>query len=403
MPHAPARSFAVQHDVVGVVGGLLLAAGPAGAADLVVKAPRYEAFAPAVDGPNGKIEGFGGSFSDKTIYGVKGAFSVPLGDRFGLQIDGAAGTFDDSGFGSIGGHLFWRNPAQGLFGLYANHTHWDRFSGAHVTQLAGEGELYLGRWSLQGIAGVEFGNRTSRVTTSTTTDVTLATTATIVTEFYDVKTQFFDKINLSYYPLDNWKVFVGHRYLGGKHAAAVGTEWALPLAGSALASLFVEGRAGEDDFRGVWGGLKVYFGQRDKSLIQRHRQDDPIEWTPESLFSIVNSFGRTTTSTTTCPPGEVFVIGIGCTGIPSDVRLKRDIGLLARLGNGIGLYRYRYLWSDTVYVGVMAQEVATIVPDAVLQGADGFFRVDYGRLGLRLFTWEEWVETRPAEAASLAA
>jgi hypothetical protein len=27
-----------------------------------------------------------------------------------------------------------------------------------------------------------------------------------LTEFYDVKTQFFDKINLSYYPLDNWKV-----------------------------------------------------------------------------------------------------------------------------------------------------------------------------------------------------
>ncbi len=29
----------------------------------------------------------------------------------------------------------------------------------------------------------------------------------------------------------------------------------------------------------------------------------------------------------------------------SDRRLKRDIVLLARLG--IGVYRYRYLWSDT--------------------------------------------------------
>ena len=33
----------------GFVGGLLLAAGPAAAADIVVKAPQYETFAPAVD------------------------------------------------------------------------------------------------------------------------------------------------------------------------------------------------------------------------------------------------------------------------------------------------------------------------------------------------------------------
>jgi len=75
---------------------------------------------------------------------------------------------------------------------------------------------------------------------------------------------------------------------------------------------------------------------------------------------------------------------------PSDIRLKRDIDLLERLDNGLGLYRYRYLWSDQLYVGVMAQEVATVMPAAVLTGADGYLRVDYGRLGLRLQTWEEW-------------
>ena len=35
--------------------------------------------------------------------------------------------------------------------------------------------------------------------------------------------------------------------------------------------------------------------------------------------------------------------------------------------SGLGLYSYRYLWSDTVYVGVMAQEVALIHPDAVVR------------------------------------
>ncbi len=76
---------------------------------------------------------------------------------------------------------------------------------------------------------------------------------------------------------------------------------------------------------------------------------------------------------------------------PSDIRLKRDIVLIARLDNGLGLYRYRYVWSDTVYVGVMAQEVALLRPDAVVRDAlDDYLRVDYSRLGLRLMTLPQW-------------
>ena len=77
--------------------------------------------------------------------------------------------------------------------------------------------------------------------------------------------------------------------------------------------------------------------------------------------------------------------------IVSDVRLKHDITPVGELASGLGLYRYRYLWSDTAYVGVMAQEVAEVVPEAVRRGADGYLRVDYSRLGLRLQTWDEWV------------
>jgi hypothetical protein len=75
---------------------------------------------------------------------------------------------------------------------------------------------------------------------------------------------------------------------------------------------------------------------------------------------------------------------------PSDIRLKRDIVELGELDNGLRLYRYRYLWSDTVYVGVMAQEVAALRPDAVSRGEDGYLRVDYGRLGLEFLTFDEW-------------
>ena len=74
----------------------------------------------------------------------------------------------------------------------------------------------------------------------------------------------------------------------------------------------------------------------------------------------------------------------------SDVRLKRDITPLGRLDDGLELYSFRYLWSDTVYVGVMAQEVAATMPSAVMMGEDGYLRVDYGKLGLRMRTLAEW-------------
>src|SRR5215813_994451 len=75
----------------------------------------------------------------------------------------------------------------------------------------------------------------------------------------------------------------------------------------------------------------------------------------------------------------------------SDVRLKRDIVQIGQLASGPHIYRYRYLWDDTFYVGVMAQEIAVTVPDAVVRDNDGYLRVAYDRLGLKLMTWDEWL------------
>jgi len=39
----------------------------------------------------------------------------------------------------------------------------------------------------------------------------------------------------------------------------------------------------------------------------------------------------------------------------------------------------------------MAQEVQAVMPEAVMRGRDGYLRVQYHRLGLRMQAWEEWV------------
>jgi outer membrane immunogenic protein len=71
----------------------------------------------------------------------------------------------------------------------------------------------------------------------------------------------------------------------------------------------------------------------------------------------------------------------GSTLFPSDARLKRDIALVGRRSDGLGVYAYKYLWSDAVYIGVLAQEVALIHPGAVVRDdLTGYLSVDYGLL-----------------------
>lgn len=76
----------------------------------------------------------------------------------------------------------------------------------------------------------------------------------------------------------------------------------------------------------------------------------------------------------------------------SDRRLKRDINALTVLADGTKLYSFRYLWSETVYVGVMAQDLLADPEraDAVLKQANGYYAVDYHRLGLQMATIEDW-------------
>ncbi|HET7165192.1 MAG TPA: tail fiber domain-containing protein [Pseudolabrys sp.] len=75
----------------------------------------------------------------------------------------------------------------------------------------------------------------------------------------------------------------------------------------------------------------------------------------------------------------------------SDIRAKHDVVLLGHVDNGLGFYRFSYNGSDKAFVGVMAQEVEAIMPDAVVRGSDGYLRVNYDRLGLHMQTWEDWV------------
>ena len=95
--------------------------------------------------------------------------------------------------------------------------------------------------------------------------------------------------------------------------------------------------------------------------------------------------------------------GGGGGGRRSDIALKHDIVLLGHLSNGLGYYRFSYLGSHKAFVGVMAQEVQAVMPDAVTRGSDGYLRVYYEKLGLTFRTYRDWLAggaTIPQEEVS---
>jgi hypothetical protein len=268
--------------------GLLLTGETAAAADLTgYTAPPPMAQLPAVDGVNGKLDAFGGGYNRGAIGGMGGSLSLPLGQSFGTQIDGLGADLGGSAYGSIADHLFWRNPSAGLIGLYGNYAHYDGASGVNIVQGAAEGEAYINNFTIRALAGVEGGN---------------SGTFNFGTQKFNVQTRFFDKVNFEYYATENTRFYVGHRYQGGINAAAAGAEQMFHTGGGMAVSAYVEGRLGEDNYKAIWGGIRVYFGGADKSLIRRSREDDPGNWEPDSLFSLSSNVKTTPATPAPAPP-----------------------------------------------------------------------------------------------------
>ena len=72
--------------------------------------------------------------------------------------------------------------------------------------------------------------------------------------------------------------------------------------------------------------------------------------------------------------------GVAAAALPlifsSDRRLKSNIVRIAALENGLPVYEYDIF--DRHEVGVMADEVERVMPEAVIVGHDGYKRVAYG-------------------------
>jgi hypothetical protein len=82
------------------------------------------------------------------------------------------------------------------------------------------------------------------------------------------------------------------------------------------------------------------------------------------------------------------LMGLGAAGIPllSDIRTKDNIKQIHWLPNGLPVYEYEYKpeWKDEAghgkFIGVMAQDVLKVQPNAIIHRDDGYMMVNYGVL-----------------------
>lgn len=63
--------------------------------------------------------------------------------------------------------------------------------------------------------------------------------------------------------------------------------------------------------------------------------------------------------------------------IASDKRLKENIKAVGKLNNGLTVYCFNFNGSKVPQIGLLAQEVKEVKPQAVIEGDDGYLRVRY--------------------------
>jgi hypothetical protein len=209
----------------------------------------FAAGLPAVAYPNFTLGGFGGSAFDATLGAAEGRLTLPLDHSWGAQVDTILGFVDGRFYGQAAGHLFWRDPTVGLAGLYAAYNHQDGEIDTDTGRVGGEGELYLGNFTASGVAGWKFGDDDG----------------------------FFAQAKLSVYFDPNSKFYVGYIH-EDQDIASIGFEHLFQSSGI---SLYGEGRIGDDDYKAVFAGIRVYFGNQTpggKSLIGRDREDVAPLW-----------------------------------------------------------------------------------------------------------------------------
>jgi len=217
---------------------------------------------PAVSQTNFTFDGGGGGIDHRSIGYVEGAVATPLSHSTGFELQGTAGSWAGKSFEGVTAHLFMRDPSVGLLGLYGQYlnsgypSNLGGTSNSDLVRAALEGEYYAGPFSLEGRAGWEGGS---------------------------VGTRFYDRANIAFYPVDDFRMALGHIEEAGRGFGTFMVEY---QPDEKLGATFYAEALESHNIVSAFGGVRFYFGGPSKSLKEHARQDDPEGNIPEDLMGI---------------------------------------------------------------------------------------------------------------------
>lgn len=119
---------------------------------------------------------------------------------------------------------------------------------------------------------------------------------------------------------------------------------------------------------------------RDMAKYQ-YQTSAPQQQLANYMSMISGDYGGTTTQTTPGPSGMQTlgqIASIASMFGGSDERFKENIKQVG-VHKGFNIYEYNYLWSPKKWIGVIAQEVEKIMPEAVIK-VNGYRFVNYGMI-----------------------
>jgi hypothetical protein len=112
---------------------------------------------PAVAPTNLKITGAGTSTDGEGGWFFGGALTAPIGERWGIQVEGGAAGNDFDTVTGVGGHIFTRDPSSYLLGIFAAYASEDVLD-LDATRIGAEAEIYLNQLTIIAKAGYQFSN-----------------------------------------------------------------------------------------------------------------------------------------------------------------------------------------------------------------------------------------------------
>lgn len=220
----------------------------------------------AVSELNGKMAFSSGDLDSNRGQNITGSISTPLSKNFGLQVDGLYTHVSKRDFYGAGAQIFWRDSEKGLLGVSfagINENNMYSITGGLI------GEYYLNMFTFSlnaGYSKIKYDFPVPFIETN--------------------ETKPYAGGSIGFYPIDNLLFEFAYSYAFENYLYQCNIEYQTPLRGL---SLFTDLAKGDQDYDQVLFGIRYYFGKQ-KTLKQRHREDDPQN-AVNSVLANIGTYG----------------------------------------------------------------------------------------------------------------